>query len=243
MYSLNIPRKLRRAVLCGFFFMVAGSLSLAGLAEDELYGPPNLLKSPNPFNTGAGKQAGESDAIEELGMIELRSNGRLPRRSLNERLNGPRLFLPDRMVLGKVSEFLVKGPAGANVAIAMADKDKGAKPIMGHTLRLGADRKVVAVGTIPENGVFSAFVESPIQGDLVGNSLFFEAVVWTKPDFSDVAICSCITPLHNGSEQNGIVVVEDVELQKKKGVIQFAPTLMRYKSDGAVGPSSANAPY
>ena len=244
MYSLNIPRNLRRELLCGFLFMVAGSgLSLAGLAEDELYGPPNLLKSPNPFNTGAGKGAGESDAIEELGMIEFSATSRQPRRSLSERLNGPRLFLPDRMVLGKVSEFLVKGPPGASVAVAMADKNKGAKPILGHAVRLGADRKVVAVGTIPETGVFSAFVESPIQGDLVGSSLFFEAVVWTKPDFSDVAVCSCVTPLHNGSDENGIVVVEDVEQQKKQGVFQFAPTRMRYKSEGAVGPSSSNTPY
>jgi hypothetical protein len=244
MYSLNIPRNLRRAVLCGFFFIVAGGgLGLAGFAADEPFGPPNLLKSPNPFNTGAGKGAGESDAIEELGMIELSSTGRQPRRSLSERLNGPRLFLPDRMAMGRVSEFLVKGPPGAFVAIAMADKNKGAKAVMGHPVRLGADRKVVAVGTIPDTGVLSTFIESPIQGDLVGSSLYFEAAVWTKPDFSDVTICSCVTPLHNGNEQNGIVVVEDVDQQKKQGVFTFAPTRMHYSSDGVSGPSSSNTPY
>jgi hypothetical protein len=242
MYSLNIHRNLYRAALFGFFFMVvAGGFSPSGLAEDEIYGPINLLKTmPSPFSSGL-KGAADNDAVEELGLIELSATGRQPRRSLTERLNGPRLFLPDRMVLGRVSEFLVKGPPGFSMAIAMADKNRGAKPIVGHNVRLGADRKVVAVGTIPETGVVSVFVEAPIQGDLVGNSLYFEAAVWSKPDFSDVTLCSCVTPLHTGNDQNGVLVLEDIE-QKKQGVFTFAPSRMHYASEGASGPSSGT-PY
>jgi hypothetical protein len=242
MYSLNIHRSRYRAVLFGFFIMVAAAgFSPAALAEEEVYGPVNLLKTmPNPFNGGL-RGPGESDAVEELGMIELSATGRQPRRSLNERLNGPRLFLPDRMVLGRVSEFLVKGPPGCSVAVAMADKNKGAKPIVGHAVRLGADRKVVAVGKIPDTGVISVFIESPIQGDLVGSSLYFEAAVWSKPDFSDTTLCSCVTPLHTGSDLNGVTVTEELDA-KKPGVFTFAPSKIHYASEGASGPGSGT-PY
>jgi len=245
MYFFNMRPKLRLAVTLGIFLTVAVSgFSLAALAEDEEpYGPPNLLKTfPNPFSSGI-HGSDESGAVEELGMIELSATGRQPRRSLNERLSGPRLFLPDRMVLGKAAEFLIKGPPGSFMSIAMADKNKGAKPIVGHPLRLGADRKVVAIGKIPEAGVVSAFVEAPIQGDLVGNSLYFEAAVWSKPDFSDLTMCSCVTPLHTGSDQNGVVVLEEMDPAKKPGVFSFTPARMHYSSDGASGPSSSGAPY
>jgi len=240
MYFPNIHRKRRLAVVLGIFLTVAVGASGSAIMADEeaVYGPVNLLKTiPNPFSSGL-HGSGETDAVEELGMIELSASGRQPRRSLRERLNGPRLFLPDRMLLGKSSEFIVKGPPGSFMSIAMADKNKGAKPIVGHALRLGPDRKVVAVGKIPETGVVSVFVEAPIQGDLVGNSLYFEAAVWAKPDFSDLTLCSCVTPLHTGSDQNGVIVLEEVDSAKKPGVFSFTPARMHYTSEGAVGPNS-----
>jgi hypothetical protein len=244
MYFLNIHRNLCKAVLSGSLLMViATGVNLSGQADEELYGPENLLKTmPNPFNTGKFKSSGDGDAVEELGLIELSANAQQPRRSLTERLNGPRVFLPDRMVLGRTSEFLVKGPVGSSVAIAMADSNKGAKPILGRKLRLGADRKVMAVGRIPETGVLSLFVEAPIQGDLVGNSLYFEAAVWSKPDFSDLVMASCVTPLRVGSDENGVQVAADLDQLKKPGVFNFAPSSLHYASDGASGPSSGT-PY
>ncbi|MFX5656415.1 hypothetical protein ABTE24_19780, partial [Acinetobacter baumannii] len=86
------------------------------------------------------------------------------------------------MSLGKVAEFTVKGKPGQWVALAMADKDSGAKPVFGHKLRLGSDRKLVAVAKIPENSdVVKLLVETPIQGDLVGSNLYFEAALWSNP--------------------------------------------------------------
>jgi hypothetical protein len=86
------------------------------------------------------------------------------------------------MLLGQTSRFTVKAKPGMIVAIAMADRDKGAKPIAGHDLRLGSDRKVVAISKIPDTGVAEIFVETPIEGDLIGQYLFFEAAVWSKAD-------------------------------------------------------------
>ena len=106
------------------------------------------------------------------------------------------------------------------VAIAMADKSSGAKPIFGHAVRLGSDRKVVAVGKVPENGILSLFVEAPIQGDLIGDCLFFEAAIWSKPDFSDLQIATTISPQQTEKESNAVVIAGDTE-QKKRGLFVF----------------------
>ena len=57
-------------------------------------------------------------------------------RSLSDRLLASRLYLPGRLVIGHPAEFTIKGRPGYWVALAMADRDTGAKPIGGHTVRL-----------------------------------------------------------------------------------------------------------
>jgi hypothetical protein len=243
MYSFNIPCKLRGAALTSIVACTFAILSLSGSAlADEQYGPENLLKTmPNPFAASSLLDKKNNDAVEELGLIELSSSARQPRHTLNERLTAPKFFLPDRLVLGKSSEFLVKGPPGSCVAIARADKDKGAKPVFGHRIRLGPDRKVVTVGKIPESGLLSLFIEAPIEGDLVGSPLYFEAAVWSKPDFSDLVFASCVTPLSNGTEANGVLVAADIE-QKKRGLFVLEPGRVHYTSDTTNDQNSSN-PY
>ena len=97
-----------------------------------------------------------------------RTTSRSMLRKLSDQLLDSRLYLPGRLILGKPAEFTVKGRRGSYVALAMADKPTGAKPIYGHRLRLGADRKVVSVGQIPETGVLTLVIDTPLQGDLIG---------------------------------------------------------------------------
>jgi hypothetical protein len=222
MYFPNIHRHgFSRALVAGCVCALAALAVVPAQSEEEVFGPENLFKTmKTPFGTGSSKDAkGSGEGDDDLGLIQLSSpEARPARTSLNERLTGgPRLFLPDRMTLGHASEFLVKASPGSKVAIAMADKDKGAKPICGKTLRLGPDRKLVAVGVIPETGLLSIFIETPVQGDLVGEQLYFEGAVWTKPDFSDVRIASCIASQKTGSEENGVIVAPDVE-HKQQGL-------------------------
>jgi hypothetical protein len=179
-----------------------------GWSADECdYGPPNMIKTtPNPFSM-AGSQD-ESSGVEtesELGNISLNSppksislaqsrpTSALGKLSLKDRLIGARMFMPERMLLGTPARFTVKGKPGMWVAIAMADKDKGAKPIVGHNLRLGADRKVVSIAKIPESGVAELYIETPIEGDLIGQYLFFEAALWSKPDMSDLELAETVS--------------------------------------------------
>ena len=204
---------------------IVGALGLSftpGWGSEEVFGPTNLLKTmATPF--GAPRSAGE-DSTAGLDKFTLQT-GSSGRRSLMTRLLPPRLYLPGRMVIGSTAEFIVKGRPGAWVALAMADKDAGAKPIYGHQIKLGPDRKVVSINQIPEGGVVSLVIDTPIQGDLIGQYWFFEAAVWSKADFSDLEIAtpvaSEVQPGATAHERlNGVLVA--AEPTKKKWV-RFAP--------------------
>jgi hypothetical protein len=128
--------------------------------------------------------------------------------------------LPGRLVIGSTAEFIVKGRPGCWVALAMADRESGAKPIYGHNIHLGPDRKLVQLGQIPETGVLSMIIDTPIQGDLIGQPLFFEAAVWSRDDFSDLEIASPVpsesTTLKPGERNNGVLVA--AEPDHKRGI-------------------------
>ncbi len=220
--------------------LLKGSLALAlvfsmqpALATDGEcdYGPPNLIRTlKTPFSaSNAAEEDSPSSKPDELGSISL-SSGKggdqtrhvatapsvIQKMSLKGRIAGARIYLPERMIIGQTSKFTVKANPGMWVAIAMADRDSGAKPIGGHQLRLGPDRKVVAIAKMPESGVAEIYVEAPIEGDLIGQNLFFEAAVWSKPDLSDVEWAQTVTAGTNGAPQNAVMMAQLTE--KKRGV-------------------------
>lgn len=192
------------------------AVSGAAAAQPDEYGPPNLLKTmKTPFGV-AGKEEADSHQSSELAPIAITS-GNSRHLSLSQRLVPTRLYLPGRMILGRSCEFGVKAKPGSWVALAMADKNSGAKPIMGHTVHLGPDRKLVALGQVPETGVINLNVETPIQGDLIGQCLYFEAVIWSKPDFSDLEFATAVRYEGQGKENdNGVMIA--AEGDTKKGI-------------------------
>jgi hypothetical protein len=189
------------------------------LADATTYGPENMLKTlPTPFSLSlSSAQNGDNGKASSFDTLSLDLEPTAPpHRSLRDRFNSARLFLPERMTIGKSCEFLIKGEPGSYAAIAMADKNKGAKPVFGHTLRLGPDRKLVGVGQIPDTGVLSLFVEAPIQGDLIGAPMYFEAGVWTKADFSDLQIAIPASPQIAGGEDNAVIIAGESDPKKNK---------------------------
>jgi hypothetical protein len=141
-------------------------------------------------------------------------------RSLSDRLLAPRLYLPGRLIMGHPAEFTIKGRPGHWAALAMADRDSGAKPIGGHTVRLGPDRKVVALGKIPASGVLALKMYSPVAGDLVGQSLYFEAAIWAEGDLSRVEFAQTVTSEGgtntSSSATNAVMVASEGD--RKRGV-------------------------
>jgi len=215
-------RSYRKDLIATIFAFITGLSCQAIAAESKIYGPENMLTTtPTPFTkSNAGNDGGSSsDESGDFAPIAI-STGLVSRQNLlSERFHGPKLFLPPRMVLGECSEFIVQGPPGSYVAIAMADKNSGAKPVCGHEIKLGPDRKLVGINKISEQGTASISVEAPIEGDLVGSSLYFEAVVWSKPDFSDMQLATTVSPQKATSGENGVTVCEQPD-GKKEGLIK-----------------------
>ena len=198
-------------------------------AESEQPGPSaaaiesqKLLKTiKTPFGSnqpGDSADLTNDGSADPLSLLALSPQGDGTRRLiLNQRLNPPQLFLPGHMMLGKTVEFTVKGKPGSYAALAMADKDSGAKPICGHKLRLGADRKIVGAVQIPASGMATISVDTPIEGDLIGLCLYFEAAVWSKADFSDVELANVVPSEVQESAPNGVLIAADT-IAKKKGI-------------------------
>ncbi|MBI5175381.1 MAG: hypothetical protein HY986_21015 [Candidatus Melainabacteria bacterium] len=185
-----------------------------------------MLKTvKTPFT--APSQESESEKPDGLGSFKLAADGSKPGLRLSDRLLASRLYLPGRLVIGKPTQFTVKGKPGYWAAVAMADRDSGAKPIYGRSLRLGPDRKVVALGKIPEGGVLALKYFAPVEGDLIGQSLYFEAALWPDGKPEAVEIAQTVSSEAQSEKANGILVTADTE--KKKGV--------RLVPDSAIPPS------
>ncbi len=235
-YRKEILATIAFALLC---LPLARPASGAGGDDSSpVWGPENLMKTmKTPFTTKTSAAETESQSSSNpsnLSPIGISARTSPAKRSLlSERFHGPVLYLPASMVLGHSVEFIVKGTPGSYAAIAMADKNEGAKPVYGHKLRLGPDRKLVAINKIPDTGIASMFVETPIQGDLVGSPLFFEAAVWSKPDFSDLQIASTISTQEDARKDNGVILSEQEE--KKDRVIKLGiPEPMSLKTVGSM---------
>ena len=215
--------------------------------EEEEYGPPNLLKDMKTPFSGVRKVEDDDDNATgtiSLGAISLTdeepSTPARPSRSLSTRLIPPTFYLPERMQLGIPAHMTIKGKAGYKIAIAMADSNEGASSIYGNTLRLGADRKVVAVGVIPKSGVLEVAIGTPIQGDLIGESLYFEAAVWSANDMSDTTIARVVSPSGADKDDNSVTIA-DIPKEKKTG-LKFVPDSVLPFSQRRSGSLSSGQP-
>ncbi len=223
---------------CLLFNGLASNANEINTEAEQKFGPDNLLKTMRtPFTTvldGEDEKRSTSSSASSLAPIAIVADVKpVTKKSLQERFHGPKLFLPTRMVLGQSAEFIIKGNPGTYAAIAMSESNKGAKPISGHDLRLGADRKLVAIGKIPEQGILSVFVEAPIQGDLIGLPLYFEGVIWSNPDFSDMQMASTITVTESGENGNSVIVSGQDE-KKERAVVFDVSKPMSMRSMGTL---------
>ncbi|MDR3615141.1 MAG: hypothetical protein P4L53_16400 [Candidatus Obscuribacterales bacterium] len=191
MPNLYLPNTVKAAAFSLTALLLGLGCSSIPAYSDQI-GPIDLLKTmPTPFGSANTKEK-KAQVVDQNEPIGINHSENSLSRRLSDRVMGPRLYLPGSMVLGSVAEFTIKGKPGKWVALAMADKNSGAKPVMGHTLRLGPDRRLVAITQIPDSGVGQLLVETPIEGDLVGGKLYFEAAIWSEKDMSDMELAQTI---------------------------------------------------
>jgi hypothetical protein len=229
MPDLYLPKTAKAAAL----LITVLSLSFACCsmpANSDQVGPVDLLKTmPTPFGT-AGKEEKKSQIVDENEPIGISHSENSLSRRLSDRVMGPRLYLPGSMVLGAVAEFTIKGKPGKWVALAMADKNAGCKPVMGHTLRLGPDRRLVAIAQIPESGVGRLLVETPIEGDLVGEKLYFEAAIWSDKEMNDVEFAQTIAC--DNAKDNGVPISGQTDPKRGIRIVPDTRPMMIKRNDG-----------
>jgi len=204
-------------------------LSSAALAAEE-FGPPNLLRTlKTPFGLAGSGQDDDGEANAKIKgdpLFQPISLGKAPPSRVaiefKKKSSSNIMCLPERITIGHSAKFTVRGKPGSYVAIAMADRDSGAKPLLGNPIRLGPDRKVMTVGTIGENGLAELYITAPIEGDMIGQYLFFEAAVWSKPDLSDAQIAQTMAFDTEHGSGNGVMVGD--EAKEKKHGIKFGAT-------------------
>ncbi len=194
-----------------------------------------LIKTPFALQQ---EQVATGSGMSAMRLPEAGTSNRVLSR-LGDRLLASRLYMPGRLVIGKQAEFTVKGKPGYWAAIAMADRDSGAKPVMGHKVRLGPDRKVIALGQVPAGGVLSLKFWAPVEGDLIGQTLYFEAALWPdgKPEQAEIAT----TVSSESQAEKGNAILVTAESDKKKG-IRLVPdsAVPMYQRSGA-GATSLDA--
>ena len=229
MPDLNLSEVVKSALPIIVAISLGLNVSLRAAAADQM-GPVDLLKTmKTPFGSANTEEKKSTNTDENAPISISHSENSLSKR-LSDRVSGPRLYLPGTMVLGAVAEFTIKGKPGKWVALAMADKDSGAKPVMGHTLRLGPDRRLVAITQIPESGVGQLLVETPIEGDLVGGRLYFEAAIWTDKDLSDVEFAQTIA-CDKGND-NSVPISGQTDPKRGIRIVPDTRPMMIKRNDG-----------
>lgn len=229
MPHLHLPKTAKAAA----FLIASLTLSLGFCwmpAYSDQVGPVDLLKTmPTPFGSASTEEK-KSQVVDENEPIGISHDENSLSRRLSDRVMGPRLYLPGSMVLGAIAEFTIKGKPGKWVALAMADKNSGAKPVMGHTLRLGPDRRLVAITQIPESGVGQLLVETPIEGDLVGGKLYFEAAIWSEKDMSDMELAQTIAC--DNAKDNAVPIAGQTDPRRGIRIVPDTRPMMIKRNDG-----------
>ena len=111
--TLINSKTLQIATLPLLVSVMLGSFAGSAAAEDagEVFGPVKPVPIKTPFNP-APKSDDNTPGSDSLVPIEISPNAPMGRRSILERLTQSRLYLPERMVLGRVAEFTVKAKPG-----------------------------------------------------------------------------------------------------------------------------------
>lgn len=139
---------------------------------------------------------------QELQEVSLKTKSR---HQLNLNLEAPRVYLPSKLIIGQDNKFIIKGPAGNKVSLAISNTNRGSEPIAGHELRLGQTETTIE-GVIPATGILELNYSVPNDETLVDNVKYFEAAIWGNDDFSDLRIAKIIGTSGKETLNNGVAI-------------------------------------
>lgn len=162
------------------------------------------------------------------------------------------VFLPSKLILGQDNKFVIKGNPGSKVSLAISNSNHGAKPIMGINLRLGETEQTIE-STIPATGVVELIYKVPSNEELLDKIKYVEVAIWSKVDFSDIAIAKSIGASGRETLNNGLAIVLPPESGKKPTFEPVIPGIsgdlfksiqaMKDVQEGKVNPELIDSSY
>lgn len=156
-------------------------------------------------------------AQDSLGEISLPPSEK-PQLNVSDK---PSVYFPSKLIIGQENIFTVKGKPGCKVSLAVSDSNRGAKPLMGKTLRLGETEQTLEA-VIPATGAVEVKYTLPEDPALVNRVKYIEVAIWSNEDFSDMEIATTISPTGRETRNNGISITLPPESGKRPS---FAPIM------------------
>lgn len=135
--------------------------------------------------------------------------------------NKAEIYKPSKLLLGGETKFIVKGEPGSKVLLLFSEQNEGAEPFGGLNLRIGS---VAAKeqGIIDEKGIAELLFSLDGDKASIGKKLYFEAIIWTKDDFSDAQKAKIIEINGQQTLNNALVIAPS---PKDKGLPGFNASL------------------
>lgn len=129
----------------------------------------------------------------------------------------PVVYKPSKLTQGTKTKFIIKAEPGSHVSLVTSDENRGAPIFYGHKLRLGQLINPHE-GTVGEKGILEIEIPMPVQKELTGKLLFFEALVWKKPDYSDLKVAKIMGIDGQESDINGVMILDPPKNQSMPGI-------------------------
>ncbi len=115
------------------------------------------------------------------------------------------IYKPSKLIIGSSTLFAIKAKPGTHVSLLFSGNNTGIQPFYGQELRLGAIIDKID-GIVGKTGLAEIKIKLPEDKDLIGKIMYFEAVVWQKKDFSDMAKAKIIGINGQATGSNALVI-------------------------------------
>ena len=131
------------------------------------------------------------------------------------------IYKPSELIIGSTTLFFIKSMPGAHVLLMFSWNNTGIQPFYGQKLRLGTVIDKID-GIIEKKGLAELRIKLPEDKNMIGKTIYFEAIVWKKEDFSDMAKAKIIGINGQKTASNAIVIAGK---PKNKSVPGISPEI------------------
>jgi len=121
------------------------------------------------------------------------------------KLGSPSVYKPSKLIIGTSTKFIIKAEPNTHVSLVTSDENQGAAFINGNRLRLGEINNPHESIT-NNNGVAEISITLPLEKELIGRIMYFEALIWKNPDHSDIEVAKVMGIDGREAANNAVII-------------------------------------